>query len=69
MKGPPSWEQGGREDRRACRQGGALTDLLVRRWSTAMPMVSAIFLEMPASLSSSTLKPRPRRTLELYCKK
>ena len=41
------------------------SERLRRRWSTAMPMVGAIFLEMPADFSSSRVKPRPMRVLKL----
>ena len=36
------------------------------RGSTEMPMVCAIFLLTPADLSSSRVKPRPRRCFTLY---
>merc|ERR1719188_665112 len=42
------------------------TDLFLLRGSTEMPMVWAIFLLTPADLSSSRVKPRPRRCLTLY---
>jgi len=41
--------------------------LFVRLWSTAMPIVCARFLLMPATFSSSSVKPRPSFNLELYC--
>uniref|UniRef100_A0A7N8XWB1 Uncharacterized protein n=1 Tax=Mastacembelus armatus TaxID=205130 RepID=A0A7N8XWB1_9TELE len=43
-------------------------DLLRRRGSTAMPMVRAVFLWMPAACreDSSRVKPRPARTLVWY---
>uniref|UniRef100_A0AAR2L509 Uncharacterized protein n=1 Tax=Pygocentrus nattereri TaxID=42514 RepID=A0AAR2L509_PYGNA len=44
----------------ACRDS---VDLLRRRGSTAMPMVRATLLLMPAAFSSSREKPRPARTL------
>merc|ERR1719382_289969 len=40
--------------------------LLRRRWSTAMPMVGAIFGEILASRSSSRVKPLPKRNFMLY---
>ncbi len=42
------------------------TERLLRRWSTQMPIVLAYLAGMPASLSSSSVKPRPARILVLY---
>uniref|UniRef100_G1TPV0 Uncharacterized protein n=1 Tax=Oryctolagus cuniculus TaxID=9986 RepID=G1TPV0_RABIT len=47
----------------ACRDS---VDLFRRRGSTEMPIVRATFLWMPATRSSSRLKPRPARTFVWY---
>ena len=51
--------------RRATFVSSDSTLLLVRRWSTAMPIVGAVLTATPACFSSSSVKPRPARTLLL----
>jgi len=43
-------------------------DLFFLLWSTAIPIVLAYLIPIPAALSSSRVNPRPARTLVLYLK-